>query len=142
MDDMDAIVEMTQDEAWSFLAQERLGRLAFRLFEAVEIVPMNHVVDGDRIIFRTAEGNKLLGIATAGEVAFEVDWVGDGEAASVIAFGHARILEGHEAEHADTLPLHPWIPTLKYNYVAIDVTRISGRRFHLGEEPERTFGVY
>ncbi|MCO4264222.1 pyridoxamine 5'-phosphate oxidase family protein, partial [Pseudarthrobacter sp. MDT3-26] len=31
----------------------------------------------------------------------------------------------------------PWIPTRKYTYVEITPTRISGRHFELGDEPER-----
>ena len=40
-------------------------------------------------------------------------------------------------QEADELPLKPWLPTLKYNYVEITPEEISGRRFQLGEEPER-----
>lgn len=141
MDD-DVMTQMSTEQAWAFLADQKLGRLAYNLFGDIGIAPLNHVVTGEQIVFRTAEGNKLLGLATAGEVAYEVDAVGDGKAWSVVARGNARELEGHEAEAADELPLKPWLPTLKYHYIAIDVTEISGREFVLGEEPERTFGVY
>jgi hypothetical protein len=31
----------------------------------------------------------------------------------------------------------PWIPTLKYTYVRITPTSVSGRRFRRGPEPAR-----
>ena len=46
-----------------------------------------------------------------------------------------------ELKHeADALPLKPWIPTLKYNYVRIVPTSLSGRSFQRGEEPDR-YGI-
>ena len=29
------------------------------------------------------------------------------------------------------MPLRPWVDTLKYNVVEIEITEISGRAFHL-----------
>ena len=57
-------------------------------------------------------------------------------ARSVIVAGTARRLESEdEIEFAQSLPLRPWIPTDKFNYVEIEVDEISGREFHLGPEP-------
>ena len=56
----------------------------------------------------------------------------------MIIKGQARLLNSNEEiRHADSLPLKPWLPTLKYNYVEIVPRSISGREFTLGEEPER-----
>lgn len=52
--------------------------------------------------------------------------------------GTARVIESQsEIDEADKLPLKPWIPTRKYTYVEITPTRVRGRHFELGDEPER-----
>lgn len=131
----DPIAPMTDDEAWEALRSHEFGRLAFHLLDEVHIVPINYAVDGShRIIFRTAEGSKLLGVEMNSDVAFEIDQYDDETAFSVIARGRATTLEGSAAYIADNLPLRPWVPTEKYNVVAIAVSEISGRRFRL-EKP-------
>ena len=85
-----------------------------------------------------ALGTKLLELTVHDTVAFETDgWTGD-EAWSVVVHGRARQLD-HQAEidEADALPLEPWIPTLKYRYIHIDIDRMTGRRFRREPEPER-----
>ena len=52
-------------------------------------------------------------------------------AASVIVRGRARVLEGDEVYRAESLPLRPWVPTMKNVVVEIEPTELSGRRFRL-----------
>ena len=42
-----------------------------------------------------------------------------------------------EIDEADALPLTPWIPTLKYRWVRIAPTSLSGRWFVRAPEPDR-----
>jgi hypothetical protein len=57
---------------------------------------------------------------------------------SVIVKGVAERLElQSDIDMADALELRPWIPTLKYRWVRITPTRISGRRFRRAAEPDR-----
>jgi nitroimidazol reductase NimA-like FMN-containing flavoprotein (pyridoxamine 5'-phosphate oxidase superfamily) len=128
---------MTTEEAWGALRAEEFGRLAFHLGDQVHITPVNYAVDHDPVtdkqtlLFRTAEGSKLLGIVMNDDVAFEIDKYDEDHAMSVIARGKARKLEEDEEHRADNLPLRPWVATEKYNVVEIDVTDLSGRRFEL-----------
>ncbi|MGH1548797.1 pyridoxamine 5'-phosphate oxidase family protein [Leifsonia poae] len=103
-----------------------------------DIFPVNFYSDGDSILIRTAPGTKLLELTVHSAVAFEVDGFSDEEAWSVVVHGHARQLD-HQAEidEADRAPLQPWIPTLKYRYVHIDIESLSGRRFLRMPEPDR-----
>lgn len=122
---------------WERLAGERLGRLAFHLVDEVHIVPINYRADEPRLVFRTAEGNKLLGVAMNSDVAFEIDGIDDdgGRAWSVVARGRARILEGDEAREAGVLGLRPWLGvTDKHQFVAIDVESVTGREYDLVEQ--------
>jgi len=93
------------------------------------------------VVFRTAEGSKLTELTINDLVLFEVDEHDDAEVWSVVVRGRARRLDtSAEVAEADALPLKPWIPTLKYNYVRITPTSASGRQFRRGDEPDR-YGV-
>lgn len=128
---------LTTQQCWDFLRVEEFGRLAFHLSDEVHIVPVNYAVDHDpesdrrSLLFRTAEGSKLLGIVMNADVAFEIDHYDDTHARSVIIRGRARKLEEDEEHRAENLPLRPWVDTHKYNVVEIEPTEVSGRRFEL-----------
>ncbi|WP_298887320.1 pyridoxamine 5'-phosphate oxidase family protein [uncultured Serinicoccus sp.] len=124
---------LSERECWDLLASHEFGRLAYHLTDEVHIAPLNYAVDRDRLVFRTAEGSKLLGVVMDSDVAFEIDQVDDDAetAWSVVARGTAAVLEGQEAREADNLRLRPWVGTDKFNVVAITVTEVSGRRFAL-----------
>lgn len=127
----DPVNILTEDECWELLEQHEFGRLAFHLAGEVHITPINYVIDERRLLFRTAEGGKLLGVAMNHDVAFEIDDFSEETATSVVLRGQARILEGDEADVVDNLPLRPWVATTKLVVVEILVAEISGRRFHL-----------
>lgn len=123
------VTALAPEECWDLLRRSEFGRLAYRLGEDVNIVPLNAVVDDGRLVFRTAEGSKLLGLHMSDAVAYEVDEMTAEQATSVVVRGHARVLEGAEEERADALHVTPWSTAWKGTFVAIDVTEITGRRF-------------
>lgn len=129
---------LSEDESWALLEGATFGRLAVSVANQPEIFPINFYADGRSILFRTAEGTKLLELTINSAVAFESDSHTDAQAWSVIVKGHAAPLERQEEIFAaEQLPLTPWIPTLKYIYVRITPTEVTGRRFDRGPEPER-----
>ena len=131
MDDDEIINVMTDEECWTALQEDEFGRLAYRLGSEVNIAPINYAVDGETLLFKTAEGSKLLGVVMNPDVVFEIDSYDEELATSVIVRGRARLLEEDEAHREERVPLRPWLDTLKYNVVEIAPTEISGRRFHL-----------
>ena len=132
MSDHSPITALSEDECWEMLHSEEFGRLAFHLLDEVHIVPLNYAVDGKhRLIFRTAEGGKLLGLTINDDVAFEIDEFTEDWARSVVVRGRARQLEGLEADATDQLPLRPWVDTAKFNVIAVEVEEINGRHFEL-----------
>jgi len=133
-----AIVELDTTECWAMLRSTTLGRIAVSAADSVDIFPLNYAVDGESIVFRTAPGTKLLELAINDHVAFEIDGHDESEAWSVVVKGVAeRVERQSEMDAAEELGLTPWIPTLKYRWVRIHPTEVSGRRFARGEEPER-----
>lgn len=101
-----------------------------------EIFPLNFVVDGESVVFRTAEGSKLVELVINEQVAFEVDGWNDNGGWSVVVKGLASVVPaGEQHDRAEALPLRPWIPTIKTNFVRITASEVTGRRFEFGPDP-------
>ena len=85
------LVIIERAECFDLLAREEVGRLAVVVGGRPEIFPVNYVVEGDGVVFRTDPGTKLAG-AIRGPVAFEVDHLDRATrtAWSVILHGHAQ----------------------------------------------------
>ena len=114
------------------LATKDVGRIGFVLGGAPEILPVNYVLDGEAVVFATAEGSKLLGLAR-GPVVFEVD---DTDAAShtgwsVVVHGMADEVTAFDSTTVQgrvrALPIEPWSAGDKPHLVRISPTSISGR---------------
>ena len=127
--------ELSPQECWELLGEEELGRLAYTLVDEISIVPVNYGVDRSTLLFRTAEGTKLLAVVLGAEIAFEVDRIVGEEARSVVVRGRARRLEEDEAHRADRVGLRPWIGTPKYDVVEISPVAVTGRAFRLSTRP-------
>jgi nitroimidazol reductase NimA-like FMN-containing flavoprotein (pyridoxamine 5'-phosphate oxidase superfamily) len=99
-----------------------------------DIFPVNHIVDGGRVVFRTAQGTKLAAAVLGRGVAFEVDGydAATGEAWSVVVKGRAiEIQRMQELFAACDLPLFPWHASPKVHFVRIEPDSVTGRRFHI-----------
>jgi nitroimidazol reductase NimA-like FMN-containing flavoprotein (pyridoxamine 5'-phosphate oxidase superfamily) len=134
----EVVTEMTAEENWHLLKNAQLGRLALSVRDDVDIFPINFAVSDGALYFRTSPGSKLAELTANPRVALEADRYDDETAASVIVKGIAERLElQSDIDSADALELRPWIPTLKYRWVRIVPTRITGRRFRRAPEPDR-----
>lgn len=128
---------MSEEECWERLRSTPIGRVAMSIGNEVEVFPVNYEVKEDAIFLRTAEGTKLFGIAIGRPVAMEIDDWDDVQGWSVIAKCTARMLD-HEEEkrEADGVSLQAWVPTRKNVIVKLTPTKVSGRVFTFGDEPE------
>ncbi len=132
------VQELTSDESWKLLATVELGRIALSVGGQPDLFPVNFYAGDGKVLFRTGEGTKLSELSVNERVAFEADEHTEAGGWSVVVKGSARVLVStSDIAAADELPLRPWIPTIKYNYVEISVDEITGRRFQFGPEPER-----
>ena len=84
------VTVLDEDHCWDLLASAQVGRLATAVDRTPEIFPVNYAVDGESIVFRSAEGSKLLEIVLNDQVAFEADGWTDDEGWSVICRGTAQ----------------------------------------------------
>jgi nitroimidazol reductase NimA-like FMN-containing flavoprotein (pyridoxamine 5'-phosphate oxidase superfamily) len=123
---------LSEHECFELLRDEQVGRLAVAVGTHPDIFPINYVVDGRSIVFRTLEGTKLAASVLTPAVAFEVDGVVEAsdEAWSVVVKGRAREIESMaELLDALDLPLYPWQSAPKHRFVRILPDEVSGRRF-------------
>ncbi len=129
---------LSQTECWDLLSSRSLGRLVTSVDGQPEIFPVNYVVQNRTVLFRSAEGTKLVSAAINNNVLFEADDHNVAEGWSVIVKGLARSLRSDEdIAEAEKAQLLPWIATVKPHYVRIRPLSVTGRRFMFGAEPDR-----
>jgi uncharacterized protein len=129
---------LSVSESWDLLATVALGRLVTSVGGEPEIFPVNFAVQRRTVLFRTAEGTKLVSTAINKRVLFEADDHDVAEGWSVIVKGTARMLHtNEEIEEAEQAQLLSWTATLKLHYVRVLPVSITGRRFRFGPEPNR-----
>ena len=126
--------ELETSECWSRLRSSDVGRIAvYSEADGVDIFPVNHVVDGGTVVFRTAHGTKLASIDDGYPAAFEVDGVDDALYAwSVVVKGTAHVISHREElfEIFD-LDVRPWHDGDKPCFVRINSTSVTGRHFEV-----------
>jgi uncharacterized protein len=115
-------------ECLELLAGEEVGRLGVVAGGRPEIFPVNYVLDGNGILFRTAPGTKLD--AAAGDaVVFEVDHLDRATRSgwSVVIHGRAALYTHFDSaamERASSL----WWASPKEHLLRITPEVITGRR--------------
>lgn len=135
----DGVSILPVHECWDLLAGVTLGRLVTSVDGQPEIFPVNYVVQRRTILFRTAEGTKLVSTAINNRVLFEVDDHDVAEGWSVIVKGTARSLRSYEEiDDAERAQVLPWTASEKSHYVRIIPETVTGRRFQFGSPPENS----
>ena len=127
------IAELDRSECLHLLAREEVGRLAVAVGGHPDVFPINYVLDGDTIVFCTAEGTKFASIFISDSVAFEADAFdeGSGDAWSVVVQAKAEEIAMHDVVDDAAFPLYPWSATPKSRFVRLNPVQITGRRFHV-----------
>ena len=120
---------LTARECWELIRGAPVGRVAFLQDGQPTIFPVNHVLDGHRIVMRTAKGALLHEALMSRPVAFEVD--GFDAAArtgwSVIVRGVVEPLRTDV--DLDQLGLDPWADAVaRDDAVVLVADDLSGRR--------------
>jgi len=123
--------ELSEDECAELLAGRQVGRIAVVVDGRPQIFPVNFRIDGGTVVFRTDVGAKLRGAVLA-KVAFEIDDLDQDH------LGWSVMVQGTGLDMTDTidarseelrrLPVDPWAPGEKANWVKIVASVTSGRR--------------
>jgi nitroimidazol reductase NimA-like FMN-containing flavoprotein (pyridoxamine 5'-phosphate oxidase superfamily) len=122
---------LSPTECFDLLEPGGIGRVGMTDPDGVIIVPVNYVVKGQAIIYRTAP-DTLLALHVNTQVSFEVDQCDEAlhEGWSVLVQGHAHeVTDEHQVKQLEDIArLKPWAPGARDVYVRLTPTQISGRR--------------
>jgi nitroimidazol reductase NimA-like FMN-containing flavoprotein (pyridoxamine 5'-phosphate oxidase superfamily) len=122
---------LTTQQCREHLASGGVGRLLFvEPGRGPVAIPLNYVVDGDDIVFRTGRQANIAD-AVRQKVSFDVDHIDDtlSEGWSVLLSGTARIItDPAELQHATALGIEPWAGGDRDVYVRLSASQITGRR--------------
>ncbi|MFY1621552.1 pyridoxamine 5'-phosphate oxidase family protein [Micromonospora sp. WMMD736] len=128
---------LPESECWDLLSSVSLGRLVTSADGHPEIFPVNFVVQNRTVLFRTADGTKLITAATNRDVLFEADDHTATEGWSVIVKGSARILHSPEdVEEAEQAHVAPWTAGEKESFIRVKPVSVTGRKFIFGAAPD------
>jgi uncharacterized protein len=120
------------DDCLRLLASVPLGRVGFLSDGEVVVLPVNHAVSGQDVVFRTTLGSKLSAAESENAVTFEADHYDPSRRAgwSVLVTGRAEMVyDDAEIADLDRLGLEPWPDAVDRSFwVRIRATAVTGRR--------------
>jgi nitroimidazol reductase NimA-like FMN-containing flavoprotein (pyridoxamine 5'-phosphate oxidase superfamily) len=124
--------ELSRDECTALLGAGSVGRVALCSADGPHIVPVNYVLDGESVIFRTS-AYSMLGQHdwSSAVVAFEVDELDpeNRSGRSVVVRGPAERIE--DADEVDSIAWttdpSPWAGGLRRQYVRVRFSEMTGR---------------
>jgi len=122
-----APARLERAECLALLEADDVGRLVVVQGAVPAIFPVNYLLDGHDVVFRSAPGSKVLH-GDGAPAAFEIDHL-DREARcgwSVVATGRLEVVDPVPAR-LRRLPIRPWDPGDKDIVMRLVVGTISGR---------------
>ncbi|OJZ66005.1 pyridoxamine 5'-phosphate oxidase family protein [Mycolicibacterium diernhoferi] len=136
MTDTHTMVVLSVSDCWDLLAGTALGRLVTTVDGVPAIFPVNYTVQDRTVLFRTAQGTKLVSAAINNNVLFEADGYSLSEGWSVIVAGVARSVRSEEdIAEAERAGLISWTDSEKEHFVRIHPRGVTGRRFRFRAQP-------
>jgi nitroimidazol reductase NimA-like FMN-containing flavoprotein (pyridoxamine 5'-phosphate oxidase superfamily) len=126
------LAELPKDEALRLLASVPFGRVVFTARALPAVRPVNHLVDGNRIIIRTSLGSALSADVdgTGTVVAYEADEIDPvtRQGWSVVVVGRAvPVTDGALSAHYRQA-LQPWAAGQRDEVIAISTDMVTGYR--------------
>jgi nitroimidazol reductase NimA-like FMN-containing flavoprotein (pyridoxamine 5'-phosphate oxidase superfamily) len=131
--------ELGRDECLRLLAGQVIGRVVFTDSAMPAAQPVNYLLSGEEVLFRTANGSKLAAAVRRAVLGFQTDQIDPASATGWSVLGIGQSYEITDPARLDllerTLPT-PWAPGQAVHTIAIPLTRLTGRilRPHPGNE--------
>ncbi|MHC3475565.1 pyridoxamine 5'-phosphate oxidase family protein [Streptomyces sp. 7R007] len=125
------MTELGREESLALLASVPLGRIGFSIQALPAIRPVNHLVDGDRIVFRTHTGSALVRDPSVEEVmVYETDQIDleDRTGWSVMVTGRASLITDPLTATRYRDLLIPWIDLDMDHVLQISAEIVTGYR--------------
>lgn len=121
------LINLDREECLALLRSQPVGRVALPVpDDGPLVVPVNYVVDGDVIVFRSDPGTKVT-LLRAGPVSFQVDSVDWYHRSGWSVLGRGRAYEATHWE-VDHLLLEPWTDGDKRVWIRLELVELTGRR--------------
>jgi uncharacterized protein len=114
------LVELSRDECLELLGAMSVGRIAYTTDDGPRVLPVNYVMEGDGVIFRTVSDGEVLRDALETTCAFEIDQIDEFYQSgwSVLAVGRLRFGKIPE----------PWAAGPRSIFVRLPCMQLTGRR--------------
>ena len=131
---------LTTAECRELLDRHHLGRLGFMDSVGVlpSIIPVNYLLNEDKVVLRTDAGSKLNAALRGAPVAFEVDSVDEAHEVGwsvVVRCRAEEVIDENKLGELRQTPLLAWHPGRKPHYVRINASKVSGRRIRVADIP-------
>lgn len=129
--DRNGLEVLGRDECLALLGSVPVGRLGLSMNALPVVLPVSFLVDGDRLVIRTASGTKLDAALAGAVVAFEADHFdsASGVAWSVLVRGSSAVLtQAAELPLLEDLERNLWVSGPTDQWVMITTDLVSGRR--------------
>ena len=129
--DRNGLEMLDRDECLRLLGEVRVGRVGITTEAMPVVLPVNFVVDRERVVFSSAPGSKLYVAATGAQMAFEADDVDQAARIgwSVCVTGPGSVVDDHdEVDRLRHLPLDTWAAEGEESFVVIEAQVVTGRR--------------
>ncbi|MCW2901533.1 MAG: hypothetical protein JWO67_3798 [Streptosporangiaceae bacterium] len=133
MNDGNGLEILDRQECLTLLGSVPLGRVVFTERALPAVQPVNFALDQDSVIIRTAVGSKLAAAMRGTIVAFEADaFDGTNRTGwSVTVIGQASaVRDPAEVTRLSRLPLRPWAPGRRDQFIRIPSQHVTGRRIN------------
>jgi len=126
---------LNREQCLELLATVPVGRVGVSIRALPAVLPVNFVLVGSQILFRTIPGTKLDAATANAVVAFEADGFDPdgGSSWSVLVQGIcSEVTDPEDLARLARVRLEPWAfgPGVAERLVRIDTSFVSGRRFH------------
>jgi nitroimidazol reductase NimA-like FMN-containing flavoprotein (pyridoxamine 5'-phosphate oxidase superfamily) len=124
-------------ECLRLMATVPIGRLVFTEGGLPTVRPVNFTIDGETVVFCTADGDKHRAAERGDVVAFEADSIDADRQLGwtvTVAGVLSPLTDLETTEVALALPVHPWTPGRWPLFIRLTVGSVRGRRVRSMEQ--------
>jgi uncharacterized protein len=137
--------DLEENACLELLREHHFGRVAFveQADRPPVITPVNYLMHGEAVVFRTDPDSRLGGALRSATAAFEIDGVDERDRTgwSVVVVGRAeKVVDPEELNELRQTPLLPWAPGDRSQYVRIVPELMTGRCISVADLPSNWWG--
>lgn len=124
------LTEMPAGECRDLMGSTSVGRVGFVDEDGPVVLPVNYVLEGNDVLFRTSPANSIGRHLDGARVAFEVDEFDDYTQSgwSVLVRGTAAFVGADDHSRDHTLQPFAWAAGSRHQVVRVSPSSVTGRR--------------